>query len=326
MKLLITGASGFIGSAFIRRALRTSDHTLVGLARMTNDHNLRRLTSDTPAVSNALRTGRLRMQYGDLNGDLSGICEGVDAVINFAARTYVDHSIKDSRPFVLANVNGAHNLLEDARLHKVKRFIQISTDEVYGSIATGAYTETAPHKPSNPYAASKGGADDLVISYAHTYHMHTTVTRTENNYGPFQHPQKAFPVFVGKAMRKEKLPVYGDGGHTRQWIWVDDHVDALLALLAADYPSGEVFHIAGNQEITNLELARRIIKETEYAGDPDDLIEFKPDENLRPGHDRRYALDCTKIRNLLGWDIKVPLDTGLTMAARWYCENGWWTV
>ena len=231
MKIVVTGASGFIGSAFVRHVLGHTDHHITGLVRHTSERNMSRLDS-------VIGHHRLHVVNGDLNGDLSGLCEHADAVINFAARTFVDHDIKDPRPFVEANVIGTLNILEDAKRNKVKRFIQVSTDEVYGSILSGAYTENSRLNPTNVYAAAKAGGDCLAIAFAHTYGMHTTVTRTENNFGLWQNPQKAFPVFVGKTSRREPIPVYGDGGHIRQWLWVDDHVRALLLLLTTDHSPG----------------------------------------------------------------------------------------
>jgi dTDP-glucose 4,6-dehydratase len=233
----------------------------------------------------------------------------------------VDHSIRDALPFIEANVMGTYRLLEDARRNKVKRYIQVSTDEVYGAILNGAYTEDSRLNPTNPYAASKAGADALAISYAHTYKLHTTVTRTENNYGPWQHPQKALPVFTKAANKGLQLPVYGDGLHSRQWLWVDDHVDGILTLLQKDITPGEVYHVAGNQELTNLDLAKKILR---YCGKPEDHIRFVPDHDIRPGHDRRYALVCDKLR-ALGWEPKVSLDVGLAEAVTWYSQNQWWS-
>lgn len=315
MRLLVTGASGFIGSAFVRRALQSTEHFIVGLVRDTDERYITRLDS-------VRGHERLRLVKGDLLGDLSGICEEIDAVVNFAARTFVDHSIRDTLPFIEANVLGTHRILEDARRNKVKRFIQVSTDEVYGAILEGAYSEDARINPTNPYAASKAGADALAISYAHTFGMHTTITRTENNYGPYQHPQKVFPAFVRRALAGDKLPIYGDGKHRRQWLWVDDHVDAILLLLATDYERGQVFHIAGSQELENLELAKRIIDALGLA-DWRERIRFLDDHNIRPGHDRRYALSCDKLR-ALGWAPKVDLDAGIRRAVGWYAANPKW--
>jgi dTDP-glucose 4,6-dehydratase len=321
MKILVTGGSGFIGSAFVRYLLqhRVGDVRLRCLVRNSDQRNLKRLFL-FDHVRRAEQAGRLHVIQGDLLGDVSGLCEDIDAVVHLAARTFVDHSIRDPLPFVQANVVGTYRLLEDARRHRVRRFIHVSTDEVYGAILKGAYTEEARINPTNPYAASKAGADALTISYAHAFEMHTTVTRTENNYGIMQHPQKALPVFVKAACRDEPLPVYGDGMHVRQWLWVDDHVRGILRLLESDYPAGEVFHIAGNQELTNLELARCVLR---LVGKSADRIRLVPDHGVRPGHDRRYALVCDKLKKL-GWQPEVELAAGLERAVKWYVDNPWW--
>jgi dTDP-glucose 4,6-dehydratase len=321
MKILVTGASGFIGSAFVRYLLRerAGEFTLRCLVRSSDQRNLKRLTA-FDFVRRAEEAGRVHLVHGDLLGDVSGLCEDVDWVVHFAARTFVDHSIRDPLPFVQANVFGTYRLLEDARRHRVRRFIHVSTDEVYGTILQGAYTEDARINPTNPYSASKAGADALTISYAHSFGMHTTVTRTENNYGIMQHPQKALPVFIKAALADQPLPVYGDGLHVRQWLWVDDHVRGLLKLLESDYPPGEVFHIAGNQELTNRDLACWVLR---LLGKPEDRIRHVPDHDVRPGHDRRYALVCDKLKRL-GWRPEVDLATGLERAVGWYADNRWW--
>jgi dTDP-glucose 4,6-dehydratase len=321
MKILITGASGFIGSAFVRHVLqrRPAEFCLRCLVRNSNQRNLKRLYAFA-FVRRAEQAGLLHCVHGDLLGDISGLCEGVDAVVHLAARTFVDHSIRDPLPFVEANVLGTYRLLEDARRHRVKRFIHVSTDEVYGANLTSSHTEEARINPTNPYAASKTGADALAISYAHAFGLHTTVTRTENNYGILQHPQKALPVFVKAACRDEPLPVYGHGRHVRQWLWVDDHVAGLLRLLECDYPPGEVFHIAGNQQLSNYELARWVLH---LVGKPEDRIRLVPDQDVRPGHDRRYALVCDKLKKL-GWRPEVDLAAGLERAVGWYVDNAWW--
>lgn len=324
-KILVTGASGFIGSAFIRRVTEDLELSrvinLVGAFRNTEQRNLKRLQTDH--IQYAEENGKLRFVNCDLLGDISGICEGIDYVVNFAAKTFVDHSIRDAQPFVEANVIGTMKLLEDARRNKVKKFVQVSTDEVYGAILRGAYSEQSPVNPTNPYSASKLGADALAICYAHTYGLHTIVTRTENNYGPYQHPQKVLPTFVRKVLNEEKMPVYGDGKHSRQWLYVDDHVDGILKLLESNVPPGEVFHIAGSQELTNLELAECILHTLRKDTFDENWIDFIDDHNIRPGHDRRYALNCDKMK-ALGWAPKVSLEDGLRKTIEWYKENQWW--
>lgn len=329
-KTLITGGSGFIGATMVRRWLTTTDYALRVLCRRTRPARLDLQLLNHSQVKGALNCGRLEIIYSDLLGDISGICEGVDYVVHAAAKTFVDHSIRDPRPFFETNVMGTLNILEDARRHGVKKFLQVSTDEVYGSIAEGAYKEDAKIAPSNPYSASKAAADAIVQSYATTYGMNTVITRTENNYGPYQHPQKALPTFVRKLAKQEKIPVYGDGGHVRQWLWVEDHVDAIALLLTTNTVPGEIFHVAGNCEVTNLELAHRIIgtmagkldkklTDEEYA----DHIEFIDDSKIRPGHDRRYALNSDKLR-MLGWTPQMSLEDGLARAVAFYLVYPEW--
>lgn len=329
MKILVTGASGFIGSHFVKEILEKTGHSVVGFYRNTNQRNSERMH-----FTNSENASRLRMVCGDLLEDISGLTEGCDAVVNFAAKTFVDHSIRDPWPFIEANVVGTYRLLEDARRNGVKRFIQISTDEVYGAITEGAYKEDARINPTNPYSAAKAGADALAIAYTHTFGMWTAITRTENNYGPWQHPQKVFPAFVRALLHDEKLPIYGDGKHRRQWLWVTDHCSAVRTLLTADVEPGQVFHVAGSQELENLELAKRIITAYDLKmgmgeawEDPDKWwkrrVTFIDDHNVRPGHDRRYALVCEKMKKL-GWAPEVGLDMGIQMAVDWYVDNKWW--
>lgn len=328
MNVLVTGARGFIGSAFIRYAVQLPSmeydefSSITAFARDGKAWTRPRLEEDHK-VQRACERGKLQIVYGDLNGDISGLCENIDCVIHFGAKTFVDHSIRDPKPFIDANVLGTANLLEEARRQGVKTFINVSTDEVYGQILEGKYTESAAINPRNPYAASKAGADALVISYAHTFGMWTAVTRTENNYGPFQHPQKAMPVFIMKGILHRPLPVYGDGRHVRQWLHVQDHVEAILSLLARkdSVNPGEVWHIAGNQEITNNQLAMRIL---DILKRPHSLIEHIPDHNIRPGHDRRYALSCEKMRECVGWSSRINLDIGLRETVEWYSNNPFW--
>lgn len=336
MKILVTGASGFIGSHFVKEVLAKTDHSVVGLVRDSDQRSQKRLLLNykSNSVENITKQlERTRIVHGDLLNDISGLTEGCDAVVNFAAKTFVDHSIRDPWPFVEANVVGTYRLLEDARRNGVKRFIQISTDEVYGAIAIedGAYKEDARINPTNPYAASKVGADALTISYTHTFGMWTAITRTENNAGPFQHPQKVFPAFVKKALDGESLPIYGDGKHRRQWLYVTDHCAAVLKLLTADVEPGQVFHVAGSQELENIELARRILDVMDKS-DVDfprkgerfeDRVHFLNDHDIRPGHDRRYALVCDKMKTL-GWAPAVSLDELIRTTTLWYLSNQWW--
>lgn len=322
MKVLVTGAAGFVGSMFVRTAMAGTDMSVVALVRNSDQRNLRRL--DGVLNSEHETNGRFRLVYGDFSENCSGICEGVDAVVHFGAKTFVDRSIKDPYPFISSNVLGTYRLLEEARKDKVKRFIQISTDEVYGAILNGAYKEDARINPTNPYSATKAGADALVMSYTHTFGMWTAITRTENNYGPYQGPEKVFPTFVRKLLAGLKLPVYGDGKHRRQWLHVSDHVQAALLLLTAETEPGQIFHVAGSQELENLELAKLIIVAYgNWNGDWEEQIEFVPDHDVRPGHDRRYALECVKIK-ALGWKPQVPLSKGIADTVDWYKQNMWW--
>lgn len=313
MKILVTGITGFIGSHFGRLALM-GGHDVVGFARHSDTRNMRR-------IEDYRISPRFRLVFGDLTGDISGLLEGVDAVVNFAARTFVDQSILDPEPFIQSNIVGTYKLLEQARKYKPKRYVQVSTDEVYGAILEGSYKEDARLNPTNPYSSTKAAADMLCVSYWNTYHLPIIITRTENNYGPWQHPQKAMPVFVQKALRNEKLPVYGDGKHRRMWLHVEDHCQAVLHILEKGEP-GEIYHVAGEEELENVELARRIL---DILGKPHTLIEFVPDYNIRPGHDRRYALNVEKLR-ATGWKPSRTLQQGLTETVGWYKDHPDWSM
>jgi|SRR5579859_230097 len=312
-RILVTGVNGFIGSFFVKMLLIETNWQIVGFGRNSSSCNKARLSE----VSN--------QRFQSIDGDfcdssaISGLCEGIDYVVNFAARTFVDHSILDPKPFIDSNVGGTFNLLEQARKYKVKRYLQVSTDEVYGAILNGSYDEKAPLNPSNPYSATKAAGDMLVLSYFNTYGLSTTVTRMENVYGPWQHRQKAIPVFVRKALEGEKIPVYGDGLHSRQWLHIDDACSGIFKALQ-DGGGGEVYHIAGSQELKNIELAQSILRILDKSEDQYELID---DHNLRPGHDRRYALDSSKLRTL-GWSPKYDLASGLAEVVGWYRDNiGW---
>ena len=312
MRILVTGVYGFVGSTLIKKLVTETDHTVLGFGRLTAQKNLARIKPGMP---------RLSIINGDLTGDITELCEGIDVVIHTAAKTFVDHSIRSPGPFIQSNVVGTFNLLESARLNKVRRFIQVSTDEVYGPILAGMHTEESPINPSNPYAATKAAADFLAQSYHTTYGMDTIITRTENNVGPFQHPQKVFSTFVRKIMAGEKLPVYGDGRHRRMWIHVEDHCAALMFLMETG-EAGQIYNVAGSQELENLELARRVLRE---FGMGDEMIEFIDDRNIRPGHDRRYAISSAKIR-FLGWQPLHSLDETIRTTVQWYRDNAWWMI
>lgn len=314
--ILVTGCMGFIGSHFCKYILENTHFDIIGFGRNSDQKNLRRLDG-------CLSNSRFHLILGDLsdNSSVSGLMEDVDYVVNFAAKTFVDHSIRDAQPFIQSNIVGTFNLLEEARRNKssLKRYIQVSTDEVYGSILQGAYREDARLNPTNPYAASKAAGDMLCLSYFNTYSVPVIITRTENNYGEYQHPQKALPKFVKYALNHRKLPIYGDGEHRRMWLYVNDHCSAIHHLLTHG-KVGEIYHVAGEQELTNNELAKKILK---ILDKQEDMIEYIDDHNVRPGHDRRYALNTEKLK-ATGWEPKYKLDETLKNVVEWYKNNQWW--
>lgn len=315
MRFLCTGVLGFVGSYFAKYVIHHyPDISIVGVARNTNQKHLER-------VKTILHHPRFTLYYADFaRDDLSEVFENVDYVFHFGAKTFVDHSIRRPNPFIQSNVVGTFRILEECRRSKqVKRHFQVSTDEVYGPILKGSYDENAPLNPTNPYSATKAAGDMLAVSYFNTYGLPVIVTRTENNYGPYQDPQKVLPVFVGKALLDEPLPVYGDGKHRRMWLYVEDHCRALLHLI--DHGElGEIYHIAGEQELENLELAKKILR---ILGKPENLVKFVPDYDVRPGHDRRYALDVEKLR-ATGWVPSYSLDAGLRETVEWYTAHPEW--
>jgi len=315
-KFLVTGVLGFIGSYFCKYVIETfpESPSIVGIARNTNQKHLARIQ---PILGNP----RFRLYYADFaKDDLSEAFEDVDYVFHFGAKTFVNHSIRAPEPFIESNVVGTYRMLEEARKCKsLKLYFQISTDEVYGSILEGSYREDASLNPTNPYSATKAAGDMLVISYFNTYKLPVIITRTENNYGPYQHPQKVIPTFVRKALANEPLPVYGDGKHRRMWLHVEDHVRAILHLMQHG-KVGEIYHIAGEQELENLELAKMVLRN---LGKSEDLITFVADFNIRPGHDRRYALNVEKLR-ATGWKPEFSLEDGLGWTILWYKQNEWW--
>ena len=315
MALLVTGGCGFIGSNFVRYLLETDPGVeVVNFDSLTYAGNLANLED----VSHHPRYRFVRGDITDRDAVRRVMQEGVRSVIHFAAESHVDRSILDSGPFVRTNVMGTQILLDAAREFGVDRYVQVSTDEVYGSLGpTGAFTEEKPLAPNSPYAASKAAADLLVRSYAHTFGMPAIITRCSNNYGPYQFPEKLIPLFISNLMRDESVPVYGDGLQVRDWIHVRDHCSGVYAAWKAGRP-GHVYNFGGRCEKTNLELTHTLLA---ALGKPTSLIRYVQD---RPGHDRRYAIDCSLVERELGWRPAVPFDVGLRETVAWYRTNTRW--
>lgn len=318
MHILVTGGAGFIGSNFIRYILGAHpDWKITNLDKLTYAGNLENLADieDHPG-------------YAFVRGDIAdrSLVEELfaehrfEAVINFAAESHVDRSILDASPFIDTNVRGTQVLLEAARAHAIGRFIQVSTDEVYGSLGPDdpPFTEESPLAPNSPYAASKAAADLLVRAYHRTYGLPAIITRCSNNYGPYQFPEKLIPLMITNALENKPLPVYGDGLNIRDWIHVEDHCRAIELVLLNGRP-GEVYNIGAGCELTNLDVVRAILR---ALGRPESLITYVPD---RPGHDRRYAIDASKIRNTLGWMPRYRFQEYLPDLVCWYQEHSaWW--
>ncbi len=323
MKLLVTGGAGFIGSNFIRYMLKTyPDYQIVNLDVLTYAGNLENL-QDIAGTEGTGPQARYQFIKGDI-GDTALVnriaASGLDAIVNFAAESHVDRSIDNAGVFIRTNVLGTQVLLDAALRHKVGRYIQISTDEVYGSLGPeGKFVESTPLAPNSPYSASKAGADLLVRSYFETFKLPALITRCSNNYGPYQFPEKLIPLFITNALADQQLPLYGDGLNVRDWIHVADHCAAIDRVLHQGEP-GEIYNIGGNCEKTNREITHTILKE---LGKPETLIKHVKD---RPGHDRRYAIDCTKLCQELGWSQQYDFQRGMKETIRWYLDNQqWWT-
>jgi len=312
MKLLVTGGAGFIGSNFIRHILnKYPDYHITNLDKLTYAGNLDNLKDID---------GRANYQF--LKGDIcdpkavSEAVQGMDAIVNFAAETHVDRSILEPGSFIQTDVYGTYVLLEAVKAHGIQRYIQISTDEVYGSIEQGSFTEASPVMPSSPYSASKAGSDMLVHSYWKTFHLPVIITRSSNNYGPYQYPEKLIPLFITNALEDRSLPLYGDGLNVRDWIYVVDNCAAIDHVLHQG-KEGEVYNIGGGNERTNIEITEIILRE---LGKPKDLIKRIKD---RPGHDRRYSIDSSRLVSL-GFVPQYGFEEAMQYTVRWYRENEWW--
>jgi dTDP-glucose 4,6-dehydratase len=317
MTLLVTGGAGFIGSNFVLHMLRKyPDYPVVNLDKLTyagNLENLREVEADPRHI----------FCQGDIcDSDL--VLElvrryGVEAIVNFAAESHVDRSILEASEFVRTNVEGTGVLLEAAKRHRLKKFVQVSTDEVYGSLGPeGKFVESTPLHPNSPYAASKASADLLALAYRHTFGIPVVVTRSSNNYGPCQFPEKLIPLMIINAMTNKPLPVYGDGGNMRDWIHVLDHCTAVDEVLQKG-KEGEIYNIGSGSELKNIDVVKLILK---HLGKPESLISFVQD---RPGHDRRYATDAGKIQRELRWRPQHAFERGIAETIQWYRRNeSWW--
>jgi dTDP-glucose 4,6-dehydratase len=317
MKLLVTGGAGFIGSNFVLYMLKQHpNYQIINVDALTYAGNLENLKSVEGNPNHAF----VKADITDAKAMDKLISQGVDVIVNFAAESHVDRSILEPDIFVKTNVLGTQVLLDAAKKHGVKKFVQVSTDEVYGSLGeTGLFTEETPLAPNSPYSASKAGGDLLVRAYHETFGLPVNITRCSNNYGPYQFPEKLIPLMISRALADEALPVYGDGLNIRDWLYVEDHCSA-IDLVIHHGRDGEIYNIGGNNERTNLHIVRTIL---EQLGKPESLIKLVQD---RPGHDRRYGIDPTKIMKELGWKPKHSFETGIKETIRWYLDNKeWWT-
>jgi dTDP-glucose 4,6-dehydratase len=315
VRVLITGGAGFIGSEYVRAALSdpAADVVVTVLDKLTYSGSL---TNLDPVAADP----RLRIVEGDIcDIDLvDALVSGQDAVVHFAAESHVDRSILGAGPFVLTNVVGTQVLLDAAVRHHTGRFVHVSTDEVYGSIDSGAWTEQWPLSPNSPYSASKAGSDLLALAYHRTHGLDVVVTRCSNNYGHYQFPEKVIPLFITNLLDGRKVPLYGDGGNIRDWLHVSDHVAGIRLALEGGR-AGEIYHIGGGTELTNKELTARLL---DACGVGWDMVEYVAD---RKGHDRRYALDITKISEELGYAPRIGFTEGLAATVDWYGANrAWW--
>jgi dTDP-glucose 4,6-dehydratase len=317
VNLLVTGGAGFIGSNFLLYLMKNRpDDTTVNFDKLTYAGNLENL-----------KAIERNPHYVFVKGD---ICDresveatlkkhAIDVIVNFAAESHVDRSILGAEDFVRTNILGTSVLLDASRKFSIKRFLQVSTDEVYGSLgATGLFTELTPLHPNSPYSASKTSADLLALAYLHTFGLQVLVTRCSNNYGPYQFPEKLIPLMIANAMNNKPLPVYGDGLNVRDWLFVEDHCSA-IDLVLRNGTIGDVYNIGGNNERKNIDIVKKVLH---HLGKPESLIAFVKD---RPGHDRRYAIDSSKIQRELGWKPMHNFEEGIVQTIDWYVDNrSWW--
>ncbi|OGI26439.1 MAG: dTDP-glucose 4,6-dehydratase [Candidatus Moranbacteria bacterium RBG_13_45_13] len=316
MKLLVTGGSGFIGSNFIRYILKKyPDYKVINLDLLTYAGNLENL-KDIEKNPN----------YEFVKGDIADkeladkLVKDADIIVNFAAESHVDRSILDSAAFIHTNIVGTHNLLEAAKANGLKRFHHVSTDEVYGHLGPNdpPFNENTPYAPRSPYSASKAAADHLVMAYYHTYKLPITISNCSNNYGPFQFPEKLHGLFITNLLEDKKVPVYGDGMQVRDWLYVADHCEA-IDLVIHKGKIGETYCVGGNCEKPNIEITKKILA---LLGASEEMIEYVKD---RPGHDRRYAMNFSKIKNELGWEPRTDFNEGMKKTVEWYKANqDWW--
>jgi dTDP-glucose 4,6-dehydratase len=315
-KILVTGGAGFIGSNFVRMLLLGSEHHVVNVDALTYAGNLENLKDVETHARNTFVKGDIA---DPVAMDKVFADHKPDIVVHFAAESHVDRSVLDATAFVRTNVTGTQVLLDKARLYKTQRFVHVSTDEVYGSLgAWGYFTEETPIQPNSPYSASKAGSDLLVRAAVHTHHMDCVITRCSNNYGPYQFPEKLIPLMIANALEGKKLPVYGDGKNVRDWIHVLDHCAGIRVAMERG-KAGEAYNFGGDAERENLFVVKEILRLT---GKSEDLITYVKD---RPGHDRRYAMDSSKARAVLGWVPAHTFESGLRQTVDWYIQQkAWW--
>jgi len=313
--ILVTGGAGFIGSNFIKYMLNKYDnYRIINLDALTYAGNLENLKE----IEQNSKYTFIKGSITDRTLVDSIVANGVTHIINFAAESHVDRSIENPGIFIETNIMGTQVLLDTAKKYQVEKYIQVSTDEVYGSLGeTGYFTEETPLAPNSPYSASKASADLLVRAYHETFGLPVNITRCSNNYGPYQFPEKLIPLMIANASENKELPVYGDGKNVRDWLHVEDHCSAIDLVLHKG-KSGEVYNIGGNNEKQNIEIVRLILT---YLNKPESLIKYVKD---RPGHDRRYAIDSQKIQNELGWKPKYTFEKGIEDTIKWYLNNKEW--